>query len=99
MITPTPDGILLTIRASPRSGRSGVAGVRGDALLVRLQASPVEGAANDELIELIASALGVPKRAVSITVGSRSRNKLVRVSGIDLATATSRLLKTKLPGR
>jgi len=97
VIKPIQDGIILTIHALPRSGRSGragLAGVRGEALLVRLRASPVEGAANAELIELLAGALAVPKRAVSIMVGSRARHKLVRVTGIDIATAEARLLKT-----
>lgn len=65
---------------------------RGDALLARLQAPPVDGKANDELIDLIAAALDVPARAVSIVAGERSRQKRVRVSGIDERTAASRLM-------
>ena len=92
MIQPIPGGIVISIRVIPRAGRSGLAGTRGDALLVRLNAAPVEGAANAELIGVIATVLEVPKRAVSIVAGERSRRKRVRVSGIDLATAESRLL-------
>jgi uncharacterized protein (TIGR00251 family) len=91
VIQSTRDGVLIDIRVIPRAGRSAVAGTRGDAWLVRLQAPPVEGAANAELINVIATALGVPKRAVSIVAGERSRRKRVRVSGIDAATAESRL--------
>jgi uncharacterized protein (TIGR00251 family) len=58
---------------------------------VRLHAPPVDGAANDELIDIIARVLAVPKRAVSIASGERSRQKSVRVSGIDAATAAARL--------
>jgi uncharacterized protein (TIGR00251 family) len=83
--------VLLKVRVIPRAAQSGVAGRRGDAWLVRLHAPPVEGAANDELIDVIASALAVPKRAVSIASGERSRQKSVRVSGIDAATASARL--------
>ena len=93
MIQSAPGGILLSIRVVPRAGRSGLAGTRGDALLVRLHAPPVEGAANAELIGVIATALDVPKRAVSIVAGERSRQKRVRVSGIDAATAESRLVE------
>ena len=93
MIQSTSDGIIISIRVIPRAGRSGLAGTRGDALLVRLHAAPVEGAANAELIDVIASALDVPKRAVSIVAGERSRQKRVCVSGIDPATAESRLLR------
>ncbi|HMJ82004.1 MAG TPA: DUF167 domain-containing protein [Vicinamibacterales bacterium] len=83
--------VLLKVRVIPRAAQSGVAGRRGDAWLVRLHAPPVEGAANDELSDVIASALAVPKRAVSIASGERSRQKSVRVSGIDAATASARL--------
>ena len=91
MIEPTADGVAITVRVIPRASRSGLAGTRGDAVLVRLQSPPVEGAANDELVALLASALRVPKRAVSIVAGDRSRQKRVRVVGIDVATAASRL--------
>jgi uncharacterized protein len=87
------DGIVVDIRVIPRAGRSGLAGVRGDRLLVRLNAPPVDGAANVELVAVIAAALGVPKRNVAIVAGERSRQKRVRVSGVDPATAESRLLK------
>jgi uncharacterized protein (TIGR00251 family) len=85
------DGIVISVRVTPRAGRAGLAGVRGGALLVRLHAPPVEGAANTELIDLLATALDVPRRNVSIVGGSRSRQKQVHVAGIDTATAVSLL--------
>jgi uncharacterized protein (TIGR00251 family) len=91
VIESTPEGVAITVRVIPRAGRSGLAGTRGDALLVRLQSPPVEGAANEELIEVLARALQVPKRAVTIVGGGRSRQKRVRVGGIDAATAAARL--------
>jgi uncharacterized protein len=89
MIQSTPDGIIISIRVIPRARRSGLVGTRGDALLVRLRAPPVEGAANIELVDVMATALHVPKRMVSIVAGDSSRQKRVRVSGIDAATAAS----------
>ena len=56
--------------------------MRGDAVLVRLHAAPVDGAANAELIEVLAEAFRVPKRAVSIVSGERSRQKRVRIEGV-----------------
>ena len=91
MIEATPDGVVIAVRVIPRAARSGLAGRRGDALLVRLQAPPVEGAANDALIEVLAKALQVPKRAISIVAGDRSRRKRVLVVGIDATTAATRL--------
>ena len=54
------------MRVVPRAGRSGFAGLRDGAILVRLTAAPVDGAANEELIALIARTLRVPKRDVII---------------------------------
>ena len=82
---------VLTIRVIPRARRSGIDGLRGDAILVRLQSAPVDGAANAELIDLIAAALDVPKSAVTIVSGEKSRRKRVRVAGLDEATAHARL--------
>jgi uncharacterized protein len=91
VIQSTSNAIIITVRVSPRAGTSGVAGTRGEALLVRLHAPPIEGAANEELIDVIAEALSVPARAVSIASGARSRQKRVRVAGLDAATAAARL--------
>lgn len=91
MIEAVDGGIVICIRVIPRAARSGVVGVRDDAVLVRLQAPPVEGAANGALIEILAEALGVSRRAVTILTGERSRRKRVHVSGIDRATAVARL--------
>jgi uncharacterized protein (TIGR00251 family) len=91
VIESSPDGVILTVRVIPRAGKSGVSGTRDGALLVRLNAPPVEGAANAELIDVVAEALGVPKRAVTIIAGQRSRTKRVRVTGINVRDAGSRL--------
>jgi uncharacterized protein (TIGR00251 family) len=82
MITRVPGGVVLSVRVVPRAGRSGLAGTRNGALLVRLTAPPVEGAANAELIEVLARAFGVAKRAISIESGERGRLKRVRVDGV-----------------
>ena len=83
--------VLITVRVIPRAGRSEIAGTRGDAVLVRLKAAPVDGAANAELIEVVADALGVPKRAVTIASGATSRRKTLRVSGLSSDAVLSRL--------
>ena len=84
-------GCTITVRVIPRSSRPGVHGTRGDAWLVRLRTPPVDGAANAELIELLAATLAVPRRAIAIVVGDRSRTKRVRIDGLDEATVASRL--------
>ena len=82
----------LEIKVIPRAGRSGFAGLRDGALLVRLAAAPVDGAANDELIALIAKTLRIPKRDVTIVSGERSRSKRIRIAGIDREQVLSKLV-------
>ena len=67
-------------------------GRRGDAILVRLNAPPVDGAANEALIAFLADALDVPRRDISLVAGEKSRDKRVRVAGLDRQEAVSRLL-------
>jgi len=91
MISATPDGILLKVRVVPRAARAGIAGTRDGALLVRLNAPPVDGAANAELIDLLSKTLAVAKRDIIIVSGTASKQKQVRISGITVDRATSRL--------
>jgi uncharacterized protein len=86
-----PDGCLVEVRVVPRAGRTALAGSRGDALLVRLAAAPVEGAANAALVELIAGALGVPTRRVALVAGARARTKRVVVQGMTAEAAAQAL--------
>ena len=59
--------------------------MHGDAIKIRLSAPPVDGAANEALVELIADALGVGRRAVRIVSGESSRSKVVEVEGVTAA--------------
>jgi len=69
------------VRVVPRASRSGLAGEYNGALRVRITAPPVDGAANDELLKVLARAFDVPPRNVQITAGMRSKLKQVRVAG------------------
>jgi uncharacterized protein (TIGR00251 family) len=82
LVTPTKTGVALSVRVTPRAGRTAIAGVKDDVLLVKLAAAPVEGAANEALIELLAKAFDLPKRDVRVVAGERSRNKRVALTGI-----------------
>ena len=81
MINASADGTIVDIRVIPRASKSAIAGTRDDAVLVRLNAPPADGAANAELIRLLADLLGVPRRNIQIVSGERSRGKRVRISG------------------
>jgi uncharacterized protein (TIGR00251 family) len=79
--------VRFTVRVQPRASTSEIAGVVGDALKVRLQAPPVDGAANEALVAFLADELGVPKRDVRVVTGHTARTKVVEVVGIDRARA------------
>jgi uncharacterized protein len=87
----TAAGVEIDVRVIPRAGKSVVAGERDGRLLVRLAAPPVEGAANQALIELLAQLLHRPRRDVRIVSGEKSRSKRVAVDGITIAEARQRL--------
>ena len=88
----TADGVSLTLQVQPRAKRTEVVGIHGDALKVRLQAPPVDGAANTALLEFLADALRVPGSAVSLHSGKSSRRKVVRVLGVSPRDAEAALL-------
>ncbi len=81
----------MTVRVTPRAGRTAVAGVRGDVLLVKLAAAPVDGAANDALIALLSDAFELPRRNITIVAGDKSRTKRVELAGTSTAAMDARL--------
>jgi uncharacterized protein (TIGR00251 family) len=81
-ITGVAGGFRFAVRLQPRASRNEVAGVHGTALKVRLQAPPVDGAANEALVAFLAESLGVPARDVRLVSGVTSRSKVVEVRGV-----------------
>ena len=90
-IDETGNGVRFSVHVQPRAARSGIAGMHGRAVKVRLQAPPVDGAANEALIALLAESLGVARREVFILAGATSRLKRVEVRGL-----TARLTRERL---
>ena len=73
--------LIFTVRVVPRAARSSIVGEHGGALRVRVAAPPVDGAANEELLRVLARAFAVPVRDVEITNGQTSKLKQVCVRG------------------
>jgi uncharacterized protein len=82
----------LKVRVQPRAKRTEVAGEREGAIVIRVNAPPVDGRANEAVCRLIAKRLGVASGAVRVVRGEAARDKLVRVDGIDAADARAALL-------
>lgn len=84
-------GCTLELKTIPNAPRDELAGWLGDALKVRVHAPALEGRANDALLEFLAARLAVPRRAVVLVRGDKSRHKVVRIEGLTLATVKARL--------
>ena len=91
MIRNTTAGVEFDVRVIPRARKTAIAGLRDDAVVVRLAAPPVEGAANDALVAFVAEWLAVPRRAVHILSGERSRRKRLAVDGASADLIRARL--------
>jgi uncharacterized protein (TIGR00251 family) len=87
----TGEGLTLRVRVQPRASRDALGGERDGALVVRLTAPPVEGAANEALARFLGRTLGVAPSAVRVVSGASGRNKVVRVAGLDAASVRERL--------
>lgn len=94
-ITPRSFGSRLPIHVRPRSSRSAIVGVRDGALVVALTSPPADGAANAELLSLLAKALDVRKNDLSIEVGLSSRKKVIDIGGVIPEAALERLKKAR----
>ena len=81
----------LAIKAVPNAPRSAVVGWLGEALKVKVHAPALEGRANDELCEFFADALALPRRAVTVLQGDKSRQKILHISGLTLAEVRLKL--------
>ena len=77
--------VTLKVRLQPRASRDGIDGLLGDALKVKVTAPPLEGRANKAVKKLLAVRLGLTPSQIEIIAGERSREKLLRISGISRA--------------
>jgi uncharacterized protein (TIGR00251 family) len=75
----------LEVRVIPNAPRNEVVGWHGGALKVKVHAPALEGRANAELCEFLASHLGLPRRAVTLLRGEKSRRKVLRIAGFGAA--------------
>ena len=91
LLTETAEGVIINVRAAPRSSRAGIDGMVGDALKVRIRSAPVDGKANKEMIEVLAEAFGLPKSAVTFKGGETSKTKRLLLRGVKKETILSRL--------
>jgi len=86
-------GSALAIRVTPRASRNEIVDLLDDGTIkVRIAAPPVDGEANEKLIEFLAEILGVSKSRLDIVAGAAGRDKLIAVLDMDVETAHSRIV-------
>ena len=86
-----PPSAQLSVRLQPRASRNELSGVRDGVLIARVKAPPVDGKANDALCRLVARAAGVAPTRVRVVRGASSRQKVLRVEGVEEAALRAAL--------
>jgi len=84
-------GITFVVKVHPRARKNAITGAVGDALKLALTAPPVEGKANQAVIEFFADLFAIPRSSVTIASGETSRNKIVRIAGVSRPVAEQKL--------
>lgn len=84
-------GTSIAIRLQPRASRNEVAGLHGTEVRIRLTAPPVDGAANEALIQFLAIRLGVARSELALVTGESSRSKVVSARGLTPSEVAARL--------
>ena len=97
---PIEGGVTLAVHVQPGAGRTEVVGRYGDALKLRVAAPPAGNRANDAVVELVAKEFNLKPAAVAVTTGESSRDKRLKLTGLELKAAeriVDRLLDTPRP--
>ena len=76
------DGIIIEVRVIPRSSKKEISGVVDNVVKVKLTAPPVDGAANEQLIEVLSKRFSVKKSGIMILKGESSKRKTVKITGV-----------------
>ena len=87
------ESVIIRVHAQPGAKHTALAGLHGTAVKLKVQAPPVEGAANEAAIKFLARSLGVAKSKVALVRGHKSRAKTFEVRGVRLADAHRKLLE------
>ena len=87
----TANGITFFVKVQPRARKNAITGTVGDALKLSLTAPPIEGKANQAVIDFLADFFDIPRSSVTIASGAASRLKLIRIAGANLQALEQRL--------
>lgn len=94
MIEQTPHGIRITVFAQPKASKNEVIGPHNGAIKIKITAPPIEGRANEAIIEFFSDLFKIPKRNIQLYRGGTSRNKIFQLEGVTLEEARAVLKLT-----
>jgi hypothetical protein len=83
---------MLAVKAQPRASRTEVAGMLGAELKIKVASPPVDGAANQALLEFLAEELGLAKRDVTLVRGASATHKMFALQGITAESVAKKLI-------
>jgi uncharacterized protein (TIGR00251 family) len=86
-----PDGILLAVKLQPRASKNEIGAALGEELRIKVTAPPVDAAANEALVRLLAEMLDCPRGKVELIRGHTSRHKTIKLHGLDAASVAAKL--------
>jgi uncharacterized protein (TIGR00251 family) len=92
-LTAQSDGVTLAIKLQPRASKNEITQASGPELRIKVTAPPVDAAANEALLRLLATTLGCPRGKIALLRGHTARHKVVKVYGFTATAAWSILLK------
>ena len=93
----TAKGTTFAVKVHPRARKNAITGTVGDAVKLALTAPPVDGKANQAVIEFFSDLFDIPRSSVTIASGETSRNKVVRIAGLSKRTVEERLADKLAP--
>jgi hypothetical protein len=88
-----PDGVLLSVKLQPRASANEVGEPLGNELRVKVIAPPVDAAANEALIKLLAGKLDCARGRVELVRGHKSRHKVLKLHGFKVEEALQKLFR------
>jgi uncharacterized protein len=86
------DGVMLSVKLQPRASANEIGEPLGNELRIKVTAPPVDSAANEALIRLLAETLDCPRNRIELVRGNTSRHKVLRLHGISAETALAKLV-------
>lgn len=90
-LTTQSDGVLLAVKLQPRASKSEIVGPLGAELRIKVTAPPVDAAANEALLRLLAEVLDCPRGKVELIRGHTSRHKIIKLHGMQPNLVTAKL--------